>query len=114
MNIYLYIQYVKLKNKEVIMNFKPLYDRVLVQRVESLEKTQGGILIPDSAQEKPMEGIIIDVGEGSIDAKNNSLRPLSVKKGDKVLFAKWGGTEVKIDGQEYMIMKESDILGKYI
>lgn len=96
------------------MKLKPLHDRVLVERLKSLQKTKGGIMIPDSAQEKPMEGLIVDVGEGIYDKTNNRVRPLSVKSGDRVLFAKWGGTDVKINGKEYMIMKESDILGKYI
>ena len=95
------------------MNFKPLHDRVLVKRINSPEKTQGGIIIPDSAQEKSMEGLIIEIGEGVTENKNK-IRPLSIKKGDRVLFAKWGGTDIKIQGKEYMIMKESDILGKYI
>lgn len=95
------------------MNFKPLYDRVLVERIDSPQKTKGGIIIPDNAQEKPMEGLIVDVGEGILD-KKGSIRPLAVQKGDRVLFAKWGGTDVKVDGKEYMIMKESDILGKYV
>lgn len=95
------------------MKFKPLYDRVLVERIDSPKKTKGGIIIPDNAQEKSMEGLIIDTGDGTLDEKNN-LRSLNVQKGDRVLFAKWGGTDVKIDGKEYMIMKESDILGKYV
>ena len=92
------------------MNFKPLHDRVLVKRVASDEKTAGGIIIPDTAQEKPMEGEVLEVGSGSRN-ENGKLEPLDVKKGDKILFGKWSGTEVKIDGKEYSIMKESDIMG---
>jgi len=92
------------------MNFKPLHDRVLVRRVESDQKTAGGIIIPDTAQEKPMEGEVLEVGSGSRD-EIGKLIPLDVKKGDKILFGKWSGTEVKIDGKEYSIMKESDIMG---
>ena len=90
--------------------FKPLHDRVVVRRVESDERTAGGIIIPDAAKEKPMEGEIIAVGAGNRD-ESGKLVPLDVKKGDRVLFAKWSGTEVKIDGEELLIMKESDILG---
>jgi len=92
------------------MKFKPLHDRVLVQRVESEEKTASGIIIPDTAQEKPMQGKIVAVGSGSKD-ESGKVTPLDVKKGDSVLFGKWSGTEVKIDGTEYLIMKESDIMG---
>ena len=92
------------------MNFKPLHDRVLVRRVATDEKTAGGIIIPDTAQEKPMEGEVLEVGSGSRN-ENGKLEPLDVKKGDKILFGKWSGTEVKIDGKEYSIMKESDIMG---
>ena len=92
------------------MKFKPLHDRVLVQRVESEEKTAGGIIIPDTAQEKPMHGTIVAVGSGGRD-DSGKLVPLDVKEGDTVLFGKWSGTEVKIDGQDYLIMKESDIMG---
>ena len=92
------------------MNFKPLHDRVLVKRVASDEKTAGGIIIPDTAQEKPMEGEVLEVGSGSRN-ENGKLEPLDVKKGDKILFGKWSGTEVKIDGKEYSIMKEADIMG---
>ena len=92
------------------MKFKPLHDRVLVQRVESEEKTASGIIIPDTAQEKPMQGKIISVGSGSKD-ESGKVTPLDVKEGDSVLFGKWSGTEVKIDGTEYLIMKESDIMG---
>ena len=92
------------------MNFKPLHDRVLVRRVESDVKTAGGIIIPDTAQEKPMEGEIISVGSG-IRAEDGSVTPLDVKAGDRVLFGKWSGTEIKLDGEDLLIMKESDILG---
>lgn len=92
------------------MQFKPLHDRVLVRRLEQEEKTAGGIIIPDTAKEKPIEGEVLAVGEGSHD-DNGKLRPLTVKAGDKVIFGKWSGTEVKIDGEELLIMKESDIFG---
>ncbi len=92
------------------MKFKPLHDRVLVRRVETDEKTAGGIIIPDTAQEKPMQGEVLAVGSGARN-ETGQLVPLDVKTGDRVLFAKWGGTEVKIDGEELLIMKESDILG---
>ena len=92
------------------MNFRPLHDRVLVRRVEAEEKTAGGIIIPDTAKEKPQEGEIIAVGPGGRD-EAGKLTPLDVKTGDKILFGKWSGTEVKIDGQELLIMKESDIMG---
>jgi len=92
------------------MNFKPLHDRVLIKRVEQEEKSAGGIIIPDTAKEKPIQGVVLAVGSGTKD-ENNTVRPLDVKKGDRVLFAKWSGTEVKIDGEELLIMKESDILG---
>ncbi|NQV45675.1 MAG: co-chaperone GroES [Rhodospirillales bacterium] len=92
------------------MNFKPLHDRVLVRRVESDVKTAGGIIIPDTAQEKPMEGEIISVGSG-IRAEDGTVTALDVKAGDRVLFGKWSGTEIKLDGEDLIIMKESDILG---
>ena len=92
------------------MKFRPLHDRVLVRRVESDEKTPGGIIIPDTAQEKPMEGEVIEVGSGARD-EIGKIVPLDVKKGDKILFGKWSGTEVKMSGEEYLIMKESDIMG---
>src|SRR5689334_10757024 len=92
------------------MGFRPLHDRVLVRRVEADEKTAGGIIIPDTAKEKPQEGEVVAVGAG---AKNEEgkISPLDVKAGDKILFGKWSGTEVKIDGEDLIIMKESDILG---
>ena len=92
------------------MKFRPLQDRVLVRRIEQEEKTAGGIIIPDTAKEKPMEGEIVAVGPGARDEKG-TLVPLDVKKGDRILFGKWSGSEVKIDGEELIIMKESDILG---
>jgi chaperonin GroES len=92
------------------MKFRPLHDRVVVRRLEGEEKTKGGIIIPDTAKEKPSEGEVISVGPGARD-ENGKLVPLDVKKGDRVLFGKWSGTEVKIDGQELLIMKESDIMG---
>ncbi|AMO70662.1 MULTISPECIES: co-chaperone GroES [Sphingomonadaceae] len=92
------------------MKFRPLHDRVLVRRVEADAKTAGGIIIPDSAQEKPSEGKVVAVGNGLKD-DNGKATPLDVKKGDKILFGKWSGTEVTVDGEELIIMKESDILG---
>jgi chaperonin GroES len=92
------------------MKFRPLHDRVLVERVAEDTKTAGGIIIPDSATEKPSEGMVISVGPG-IRKDDGTVAKLDVKKGDRVLFGKWGGTEVKIDGKELLIMKESDIMG---
>ena len=92
------------------MKFRPLHDRVVVRRIEENTKTAGGIIIPDTVKEKPMQGEIMSVGPGARDEAGR-LVPLEVKKGDKVLFGKWSGTEVKIDGNELLIMKESDILG---
>ncbi len=92
------------------MKFRPLHDRVVVKRIESDEKTAGGIIIPDTAKEKPQQGEVVAVGPGGRD-EVGKLIPLDVKKGDTVLFGKWSGTEVKIDGVEYLIMKESDIMG---
>jgi len=92
------------------MNFRPLHDRVLVRRVEAEEKTAGGIIIPDTAKEKPQEGEVIAAGAGIKD-EAGKVTPLDVKAGDKILFGKWSGTEVKIDGEDLIIMKESDILG---
>src|SRR5215471_15742609 len=94
------------------MKFRPLHDRVLVRRVEQEAKTMGGIIIPDTAQEKPMEGEVIAVGAG-VRGEDGTVHPLDVKAGDRVLFGKWSGTEVKIDGEELMIMKESDIMGHF-
>ena len=92
------------------MNFRPLHDRVLVRRVEAEEKTAGGIIIPDSAKEKPQEGEVVAIGTGT-RSETGTITPLEVKAGDRILFGKWSGTEVKIDGQELIIMKESDIMG---
>ncbi|GGC33717.1 10 kDa chaperonin [Novosphingobium marinum] len=92
------------------MSFRPLHDRVLVRRVEAEEKTAGGIIIPDSAKEKPAEGEIVAAGEGARDDAGKRVA-LDVKVGDRVLFGKWSGTEVKVDGEDLLIMKESDILG---
>jgi chaperonin GroES len=92
------------------MAFRPLHDRVVIQRVEEEEKTKGGIIIPDTAKEKPMEGKVIAVGPGA-RGDDGKIHPLDVKKGDRVLFGKWSGTEVKLDGEELIIMKESDIMG---
>ncbi|WP_028467737.1 MULTISPECIES: co-chaperone GroES [Nisaea] len=92
------------------MKFRPLHDRVVVRRLEGEEKTAGGIIIPDSAKEKPMQGEVVAAGTGARD-ENGKVQPLDVKAGDAVLFGKWSGTEVKIDGEELLIMKESDIMG---
>ena len=92
------------------MKFRPLHDRVVVRRIEEDEKTRGGIIIPDTAKEKPQQGEIVAVGPGAPDDKGK-VQPLDVKPGDRVLFGKWSGTEVKLDGEELLIMKESDILG---
>jgi len=92
------------------MNFRPLHDRVVVRRIEEEMKTAGGIIIPDTAKEKPMQGEVIAAGPGARD-ENGKLVPLDLKNGDRVLFGKWSGTEVKIDGEELVVMKESDIFG---
>ena len=92
------------------MKFRPLQDRVLIRRIEEEEKTAGGIIIPDTAKEKPMEGEVIAAGPGTRD-DDGKLRPLDVKVGDRVLFGKWSGTEIKIDGEDFVVMKESDIMG---
>ena len=92
------------------MAFRPLHDRVLVRRIEAEEKTAGGIIIPDSAKEKPIEGEVIAVGNGKVQ-EDGKVRPLDIKAGDRVLFGKWSGTEVKLDGEDLLIMKESDIMG---
>ena len=92
------------------MKFRPLHDRILVKRVEEETKTKGGIIIPDTAKEKPIEGKVVAVGNGRV-GDDGKVTPLDVKKGDKVLFGKYGGTEVKMDGDEYLIMREDDILG---
>ncbi len=92
------------------MKFRPLHDRVVVRRLEGEEKTKGGIIIPATAKEKPQEGEVIAIGTGTLTDKGD-LRPLDVKSGDRILFGKWSGTEVKLDGEELLIMKESDIMG---
>lgn len=92
------------------MNIRPLHDRILVRRVDSETKTAGGIIIPDSAQEKPSEGEVVAVGDGARD-DSGKVHALDVKKGDRILFGKWSGTEVKVDGEELLIMKESDVMG---
>jgi chaperonin GroES len=92
------------------MKFRPLHDRVLVRRIEGVEKTAGGIIIPDTAKEKPQEGEVIAAGSG-VKSEEGKLTPLDVKAGDRILFGKWSGTEVKVDGEDLLIMKESDILG---
>ena len=92
------------------MKFRPLHDRVLVRRVESEEKTAGGIIIPDTAKEKPMEGEVIAAGPGA-RGEDGKLQPMDVRAGDRILFGKWSGTEVKLEGEELIIMKESDIMG---
>ena len=92
------------------MKFRPLHDRVMVKRVDGEEKTAGGIIIPDSAQEKPMEGKVVSVGPGT-RGEDGKFIPLDVKSGDRVLFGKWSGTEIKVDGTELLIMKESDVMG---
>jgi chaperonin GroES len=92
------------------MTFRPLHDRVLVRRIEQAEKTAGGIIIPDTAKEKPMEGEIVSVGPGA-RGEDGKLHALDVKKGDRILFGKWSGTEIKLDGEELIIMKESDVMG---
>ena len=92
------------------MGFRPLHDRVVVRRLDSEEKTKGGIIIPDTAKEKPSEGVIVSVGPGARD-DSGKVQALDVKAGDRILFGKWSGTEVKLDGEDLLIMKESDILG---
>ena len=92
------------------MKFRPLHDRILVRRIEAEEKTAGGIIIPDTAKEKPSEGEVVAVGSGARDEKG-AIQPLDVKVGDRILFGKWSGTEVRIEGEDLLIMKESDILG---
>ncbi len=91
------------------INLKPLHDRIIVKRLEAESKTAGGIIIPDSAKEKPIEGKVVAVGQGTLDSNGKRIE-LTVQEGDIVLFAKWGGTEIKVDGVEYLIMKESDVL----
>jgi chaperonin GroES len=97
-------------SEEVFMKFRPLHDRVLIRRVESEEKTAGGIIIPDTAKEKPMEGEVVAAGPGA-RGDDGKLQPMELKAGDRVLFGKWSGTEVKLDNEELIIMKESDVMG---
>jgi chaperonin GroES len=92
------------------MNIRPLHDRILVKRIEEEEKTSGGIIIPDTAKEKPMEGRVVAVGKGKV-SEDGKVTPLDVKKGDRILFGKYAGTEVKIEGKEHLIMREEDVLG---
>jgi chaperonin GroES len=92
------------------MNFRPLHDRVLIKRVDEEEKTKGGIIIPDTAKEKPMEGEVVAAGPGA-RGEDGKIQPMDVRAGDRVLFGKWSGTEVKLDGEEMIIMKEADIMG---
>ncbi len=92
------------------MGFRPLHDRILVERIEAEAKTAGGIIIPDTAKEKPQEGLVISVGTGTV-SEDGKVRPLDVKAGDRILFGKWSGTEVKLDGKDLLIMKESDVMG---
>jgi chaperonin GroES len=92
------------------MTFRPLHDRILIRRIEAQAKTAGGIIIPDTAQEKPQEGEVVSVGSGS-RAEDGTVTPLDVKAGDRILFGKWSGSEVKLDGEDLLIMKESDVLG---
>ena len=92
------------------MKFRPLHDRVLVRRIESEDKSRGGIIIPDTAKEKPIEGEVVAVGLGARD-ESGKVQPLDVKAGDRILFGKWSGTEVKVDNEEFLVMKESDIMG---
>lgn len=99
--------------KKINTKVKPLYDRVMVERLEQETMSPKGIIIPDTAQEKPMQGIVIEVGDGAYNESGNKI-PMSLKKGDKILFGKWGGNEFKIDGKEYIIMKESEILAVII
>ena len=92
------------------MNIRPLQDRILVKRIEEKEKTEGGIIIPDTAKEKPIEGKVVAVGKGKV-SEDGKVMPLDVKKGDRILFGKYAGTEVKIEGEEHLIMREDDVLG---
>src|SRR5262245_5114505 len=98
------------ETREGSMKFRPLQDRVLIRRIEEEEKTKGGIIIPDTAKEKPMEGEVVAAGPGTRD-DDGKLRPLDIKVGDRVLFGKWSGTEIKIDGEDFVVAKESDIMG---
>jgi chaperonin GroES len=101
---------VKAFDKEEAMKFRPLHDRVVVKRIEAEEKTKGGIIIPDTAKEKPQEGEVVAAGPGGRD-ESGKLVPIDLKVGDRILFGKWSGTEIKLDGEELLIMKESDVMG---
>jgi chaperonin GroES len=106
-----YMKITKLNNKnEVVMKFRPLYDRIAIKPIEQEEKTAGGIIIPDTAKEKPMQGEVVAVGKGIKDDKG-TIHPLEIKVGDKVLYGKWAGTEVRVDGHDLIVMKESDVMG---
>jgi len=105
-----FVNKIKLLKEELKMKFRPLHDRVLLRRIAQDEKTAGGIIIPDTAQEKPIEGEVVAVGTGHVN-DNGDVRPLDVKSGDRVIFSKWAGTEITVDGEELMVMKESDIIG---
>ena len=96
--------------KETLMKFKPLLDRIVVKRIDELNRTAGGIIIPDTAKEKPSQGIVVAVGPGGVN-EDGKMTVMTLKEGDKVLFGKWSGTEVKIDGEDLLIMRESDVLG---
>ena len=103
-------RYRKHEKGEETMTFRPLHDRVLVKRIEAEEKTKSGLIIPDTAKEKPMEGEVVSVGTG-IRQENGTITPLDVKAGDRILFGKWSGTEIKLENKDYIVMKESDIMG---
>jgi chaperonin GroES len=103
-------RYTLLRKGEGVMKIRPLQDRILVKRVEEEEKTSGGIIIPDTAKEKPMEGKVVAVGKGKV-SEDGKVMPLDVKKGDRILFSKYAGTEVRIEGEEHLIMREEDVLG---
>jgi chaperonin GroES len=100
----------KIHNQENVMKFRPLHDRVVVKRIDAEEKSKGGIIIPDTAKEKPQEGEVVAVGPGARD-ESGKLVPIELKAGDRILFGKWSGTEVKLDGEDLLIMKESDVMG---
>jgi len=105
-----YVVFAAFDKEEKPMKFRPLHDRVVVRRIDAEEKTKGGIIIPDTAKEKPQEGEVIGVGPGGRD-ESGKLTPLDLKVGDRILFGKWSGTEIKLDGEELLIMKESDVMG---
>jgi chaperonin GroES len=109
-NSFAYLKKINRKGESFRMNIRPLQDRVIVKRLEEEQKTKGGIIIPDTAKEKPIEGEVVAAGKGKV-TEDGKLLPLDVKVGDRVLFSKYGGTEIKVDGEEYLIMREDDILG---